>query len=215
VEEVIESAVHAAVKGGTLWLTAGPASIFAEDIPAGILTDESLLHAPPQPVSALEVVEQNLPEAWSDGTTTAMIVSTALSGKVGTTLPWATVREALDGALRARLLERTPDSGPWPCDYAGADAVKLQVPRAPVPEPSQRPAPPQPAPGVLVAEADLRLNEIQDLADAIANIGQAAVGFDLKFHLRLELRGVSRPPDDVVTKINLLLQEISDNLRLQ
>jgi uncharacterized protein YoxC len=68
---------------------------------------------------------------------------------------------------------------------------------------------------VLVAEADLRLNEIQDLADAVANIGQAAVGFDLKLHLRLELSGVSRPPDDVVTKINLLLQDISEKLRLQ
>ena len=42
---------------------------------------------------------------------------------------------------------------------------------------------------MLVAEADLRLNEIRDLADAVANIGQAAVGFDLKFRLRLELRG--------------------------
>jgi len=68
---------------------------------------------------------------------------------------------------------------------------------------------------VLVAEADLRLTEIQDLADAVANIGQAAVGFDLKLHLRLELSGASRPPDDVVTKINLLLQEISEKLRLQ
>jgi hypothetical protein len=28
VQEVIESAVHAAVKEGTLWLTSGPASIF-------------------------------------------------------------------------------------------------------------------------------------------------------------------------------------------
>jgi hypothetical protein len=68
---------------------------------------------------------------------------------------------------------------------------------------------------VLVAEADLRLNEIQDLADSVANISQAAVGFDLKWHLRLELSGAARPPDDVVTKINLLLQEVSDRLRLQ
>jgi hypothetical protein len=60
---------------------------------------------------------------------------------------------------------------------------------------------------MLVAEADLRLNE--------ANIGQAAVGFDLKFHLRLELSGATRPSNDVVTKINLLLQEVSAKLRLQ
>jgi len=67
----------------------------------------------------------------------------------------------------------------------------------------------------LVAEADLRLNEIQDLADSIATIGQAAVGFDLKLHLRLELSGASRPSDEVVAKINLLLQDISVKLRLQ
>ena len=99
---VIEAAVHAAVKEGTLWLTSGPASVFAEDIPAGMLTDEALLHAPPQSVSALEVVGQNLPEALGNRTTTALAVSTALSQKVGKTLPWATVRQALDGALRAR-----------------------------------------------------------------------------------------------------------------
>jgi hypothetical protein len=213
--EVIEAAVHAAVKEGTLWLTSGPASIFAEDIPAGMLTDEALLHAPPQSVSALEVVEQNLPEAWSNGTTTALAISTALSNKVGKTLPWATVREALDGALRARLLERTPDSGPWPCDYVGAEALKLQVPHEPERKYPNISAPPSLAPGMLVAEAELRLNELQDLADSIASIRQAAVGFDLKFRLRLELSGASRPPDDVVTKLNLLLQDISDKLRLR
>ena len=68
---------------------------------------------------------------------------------------------------------------------------------------------------MLVAEADLRLNEIQDLADSVAKMSQATVGFALKFHLRLELSGASRPPDDVVAKINLLLQEISVKLRLQ
>ena len=213
--EVIEAAVHAAVKEGTLWLTSGPASIFAEDIPAGILTDEALLHAPPQSVSALEVVEQNLPEAWSNGTTTALAVSTALSKKVGKALPWATVREALDGALRARLLERTPDSCPWPCEYVGAEALKLQAPHEPEREYPNISTPPPLAPGMLVAEAELRLNELQDLADSIASIRQAAVGFDLKFRLRLELSGASRPPDDVVTKLNLLLQDISDQLRLR
>ncbi len=211
--EVIEAAVHASVKEGTLWLTSGPASVFTEDIPAGILTDAALLHAPPQPVSALEVVEHNLPDAWRNGTTTALAVSTALSKKVGKTLPWATVRGALDGALRARLLERTPDSGPWPCDYVGAEALKLQVPHEPEREYPHVLTPPQP--GMLVAEAELRLNELQDLADSIANIRQAAVGFDLKFRLRLELSGLSRPPDDVVTKINLLLQDISAQLRLR
>jgi hypothetical protein len=64
-------------------------------------------------------------------------------------------------------------------------------------------------------DQDRVADELQDLADSIANIRQAAVGFDLKFRLRLELSGVSRPPDDVVTKINLLLQDISAQLRLR
>jgi hypothetical protein len=68
---------------------------------------------------------------------------------------------------------------------------------------------------VLVAEAELRLNELQDLSDSIANIRPAALGFDLKFRVRLELSGASRPPADVVAKINLLLQEISEKLRLR
>jgi hypothetical protein len=214
-QEVIESAVHAAVKEGTLWLTSGPASVFTEEIPTGMLSDEALLHAPPPPVSALEIVVQNLPEAWSNGVATGLAISAALSKKVGKTLPWATVREALDGALRARLIERTPDSGPWPCDYTGAQTVKLQLPHEPEREYPQIPMPSQPAPGTLVAEAELRLNELQDLADSIATIRQAAVGFDLKFRLRLELSGPPRPPDDVVAKINLLLQEISAQLRLR
>jgi len=161
------------------------------------------------------VMEQNLPAAWSNSTTTALAVSTALSNKVGKTLPWTTVREALDGALRARLLERAPDSGSWPCDYVGAGAIKLQAPHEPEREYPHISTPPQLAPGMLVAEAELRLNELQDLADSIASIRQAAVGFDLKFRLRLELSGASRPPDDVVAKINLLLQDISEQLRLR
>ena len=46
--------------------------------------------------------------------------------KAGKPLPWATVRAAIDGACQGRLLERTEDSGPWPCDYAGAAKVKLK-----------------------------------------------------------------------------------------
>jgi len=108
-----------------------------------------------------------------------------------------------------------PDSGPWPREYVGAEALKLQVPHAPERQYPHTPTPPQLAPGMLVAEAELRLNELQDLADSIAYIRQAAVGFELKFRLRLELSGASRPPNDVVAKINLLLQDISDNLRLR
>ncbi|RIK82262.1 hypothetical protein DCC62_00525 [candidate division KSB1 bacterium] len=209
---VVETAIHAAVRDGVLWLTSGPASVLGETIPAGILTDEAQLQGPPQPISAMDILPSNLQEVWSEETTNALAISVTLSQRIGKTLPWATIREAIDGALRARLLERTLDSGPWPCEYTGAQSVKLRLPS----EQEIRHVPPQyvPKPGILIAESDLRPNEIQDLADQIAEITKAAVGLDLKFHLRIELGGASRLPDEVVSKINRVLNEISEDLRL-
>ncbi|MBI3795502.1 MAG: ATP-binding protein [Deltaproteobacteria bacterium] len=210
---VVEAAVHSAVRDGKLWLTSGPASILAEEIPAGLLTDDARLQAPPQPILTTEVLPESLPEAWSGETTTALSLSLALSKRAGKTLPWITVREVLNGTFRARLLERTPDSGGWPCDFAGVGNVKLRIPSEELlPKVAERLVA---KPGVLVAEADLRPNEIQDLADQVAAIAKAAVGLDLKFRLRVELGGGSRPSDEVVASINQLLQEISSNLRLR
>ncbi|MBI4642080.1 MAG: hypothetical protein HY731_15440, partial [Candidatus Tectomicrobia bacterium] len=210
--DVVEAAVYAVVKDGKLWLTSGPASILNEEIPAGLLTDDARLQAPPQSIFIMDLLPEKLPEAWSGETTTALAVSVAFSRRAGKTLPWATVREAIDGAFRARRLEPTLDSGPWPCDYTGAQNVKLHVPTKEPPHVAEAPLP---EPGVLVAEADLRLNEIQDLADQVADIIKAAVGLDLKFHLRIELGGSSRLSDDVISRINKVLQEISEQLKLR
>jgi hypothetical protein len=108
---LVESAVQTAVRESDLWLTSGPAGILAEEIPAGLLTDDARLQAPPQPIPAMDVLPENLPDAWSDKTTTALGISVALSKKMDKTLPWVNVCEAIDGAFRARLLERTLDSG--------------------------------------------------------------------------------------------------------
>ena len=98
------------------------------------------------------------------------------------------------------------DSGPWPCDYAGARMVKLKVPRhhtAPAADP------PPPPPGVLVATAYLKPGEVQDFADQIGDIGNVAVGYDLKIQVRIEVGSEgNRPPEDVVAKINEKLGEV-------
>ncbi|MBI4318932.1 MAG: hypothetical protein HY675_10605 [Chloroflexi bacterium] len=212
--EVVETAVEAAIKAGKLWLTSGPASILSEDVPAGLLADEAILQAPPRAISALEVASEALPEAWKGNITTALEIAVALSNKLGKNLPWATVRDAIDGAIRARLLERTIDSGPWPCDYAGARLVKLQVPSVVVPPP---PPPPIVRAGVKMAEADLETGEIQDLADNVAAIKTAATaaGCTIKFRVMIELSGKEAVPDNVVEKVNEVLAEISSKLRLR
>lgn len=208
----VETAVHLAVKGGKLWLSSGPASILAEDIPSGLLTDDALLQVPPVPVPTTEILPEKLPDAWGEETTTGLAIAVALSKKAGKALPWSTVRQAVDGALRAGLLERTIDSGPWPCDLAGAGAVKLRVASGHVPSPAPKP---KTAPGVLVAEAEVGPREIQDLAEEIGEITKAAIGIGLKFYLRVELGRYSEPSDETVREISGMLEKISGGLRLR
>jgi hypothetical protein len=207
---VVEPAIQAAVREGKLWLTSGPASILAEEIPAGLLTDDARLQVPPPPIPPTDLLPSNLPEAWSGDTTTALAISVALSRRAAKTLPWATVREAIDVALRIRILERSVDSGPWPCGFPGAQAVKLRVPTEAPPPP-----PPPPPPGRLVAEADLRVHEIQNLGEQAAELMKLATGLNPTFRVRIEAGGVERPAAELVAKLNRILRDVSDRLELK
>jgi hypothetical protein len=42
----------------------------------------------------------------------------------------------------------------------------------------------------------------------------AAVGYDLKLHVRIELGGTKTPPADLIAKLNAVLAEVAKNLRL-
>jgi len=121
-----------------------------------------------------------------------------------------------------RLLERTIDSGPWPCDYAGARAVRVCVSReqpaqhtpSPLPQLTLRESTVTSAPGTLVAEAPLQVEEIQDLYDQLGDLVKATVGLNLRFHVRIELGPASRTSDETIDKVNDLLSEVSDKLKL-
>jgi hypothetical protein len=219
----LDAALQAAVRDRRLWLIAGQGSFFAEELPVGVLAEDAYLLLPPRSIAAREILPVELPEAWSGEVTTALDIANALSTKAGKALPWFTVREAIDGAFRSRLLERTIDSGLWPCDYAGARAVRICVPRE---QPAQHtPITPPPsglrestiisAPGTLVAEAPLRVEEIQDLYDQLGDLVKATVGLNLQFHLRIELGPTSRVSNETTDKVNELLSEVSEKLRLQ
>jgi len=211
-QPVVDAAIQSAVKSGKLWLTSGPASIWAEEIPAGLLTPDAVLQAPPAPVSAVDVLRERLPEAWSGDTTTALTVAAVLSKRAGKILPWAIVQRALDGAFHAHLLERTLDSGPWPCDYAGAGSVRLRVPsEAPPPPP---PPPPPPKPGVFMAEAELTPAQMQDLGEVLPDLMTAAAGCGLKFRVRIEIGSAKTPDGETVAKMNQLLGDVPGGLKL-
>ena len=66
-----------------------------------------------------------------------------------------------------------------------------------------------------MAEDVLEANGIQDLADQIPAIFKAAVGNTLKFNIRIEFGGETTPDPEAVEKINELLAEVSDKLKLK
>ena len=216
---VVDDAIGRSVKEGKLWLTHGPTSLLSEEIPAGLLSDEARLQSPPTPIPATDVLAANLPDAWISGTATALAITDAAHPvKAGKPLPWETIRTAIDGDCQGRYLERTEDSGPWPCDYSGAAKVLLKPrstsPASEVPAPAA--TPPPPPPGVLVASAYLKPGEIQDFADQIGEVGNTAVGYDLKVLVRIEVGSErERPPEDVVTKLKKMLTSISPSLKLE
>jgi hypothetical protein len=70
-------------------------------------------------------------------------------------------------------------------------------------------------PGVLVAEAELKPAQIQDLADALGDLGKAAAGHDLKYRLRIELGGTTPAPQTVVAEVGRLLLDVSTDLKLK
>ncbi len=211
----VDEAIADAVAQGLLWMTNGPASILGEPVPPGVLSPSAKLRPPPVPIAVDELMPSSIPEAWSEGKTNALAIATALSNARGVALPWTSVQDAIESAVRASWLEFSEDSAEWPTDLAGARHVVLQVPKT-IP-PTQRVIDPEGegySPRMLEAEASLQANGIQDLADQIPGITQAAVGSELKFNVRVELGGDTAPDPAVVEKINALLSEVSADLRL-
>ena len=209
----VEAAVAEAVQSGLVWLINGPASIFEEPVPDGVLGPSATLCVPPDPVAVQELIAESIPEAWKDGKANVLAISTALSIKRGKTLPWSTVRSAIDSGIRARWIEPTPDSSAWPCDFAGAQHVVIQIPGPINGDNGQQPHA-QKRLGTLTAEATLEAHGIQDLADQIPGITTAAIGNTVQFTVRVELSGDNPPGPEVVEAINSLLSEVSEELRL-
>ena len=66
-----------------------------------------------------------------------------------------------------------------------------------------------------MAETTLRADGIQDLADQIPDLLEAAVGHALEFRVRVEFGGETPPEPDIVDRANALLAEVSEVLKLE
>ena len=211
----VEAAVSDAVRQGVLWLVNGPASFQGEPAPPGVLTDAAELRAPMQPLSVDRLTTDVVPEAWKDGQTSALALSSALSVQTGAPLPWPILRRVIDDALSARWLALAEGSAPWPCDAAGLAAVTLAEPAAAmtriVDPKSDFASIPE---GAHTGSADLEPNELQDLIDVLPNVIAAAAGVPLRLHIRITLGDGNDVPPDSVSSVNQLLEGVSSVLRL-
>ncbi|MBI2216638.1 MAG: ATP-binding protein [Candidatus Rokubacteria bacterium] len=210
---VIDAALGAAVREGKLWLTSGPASLLGEDVPPGLLTEAATVQAPPPAVPPLALLPDQLTPAWSGNRTNALAIWTTLSQKAGKNLPWLTVREAIDGALRVRVIELEPDAGPWPCDATGAARIRLRL--ASTLPPSSPPPPGPGKPGARTGAADLTPGQIQDLAEVMGDLLKAKAGYELTLHLRVELTGKEAPPEATVAAVNEVLRKVNDDIQVK
>ncbi|HBA39938.1 MAG TPA: hypothetical protein DCZ05_09410 [Deltaproteobacteria bacterium] len=211
-QAVVDKAVSAAVEGGILWLLSGPASILGEPIPAGVLTPNATLRQPPSVVAPAEILPENLPAAWKEGTATAASIAAQLSSRFGTNLPWRAVKYVIDEALRANFLCVAEDSAPWTGDPGTAQYARFQASK------SVPPAPPATQTVVLVAESELKPSEMQDLADIVPKLLQikAKANAPLRFHVRIEMGdGKTLPSAEAAKEVNKLLKGVKDDLEVK
>lgn len=225
--EVVNTAVKVVIRSRKLWLVAGEASLYGEDVPEEILTDSAILRRPPDPLHMDQVMPAQLPDAWQEEVTTADLIASTLAKKLGEPLPWTVVRTVLDHAFATRTLDRTKDSGEWPCDVAGAKAVKIAVMKKET-DRTETPVEPVKTGGSrstevreegrtldrkMVASAALDAMEVQNLGRKVAELKKLTVGRDLRITVSISFDGKNMSAESL-GEVKALLAEISPGLVL-
>lgn len=217
-QDVVDKAICAAVENGVIWLLSGPASIFGEPMPAGVLNSQAKLSAPPPPISPAEIMQEILPDAWKDGIATGLSIASALSIKAGKTLPWKTVRDVISSALQARFLELAKESNPWPCDFPSAQFARFKESEPGSGFPGRRGGTEERGDKILVADSEMEPSQIQDLAEIMPKLLEikARDKVPFRFNVRVEMGdGKSAPPAKSVKETNDLLKKIKKGLELK
>ncbi len=231
-QKVVQAAIKEAVKNKKLWLLAGASSLYGEEVPEEILTGDAMLQLPPSPLIIEQLLPEELPEVWQEGQTTADSIARALSAKLQQRLPWIIVKEVLTHAFAAEKLDRTIDSGKWPCDVAGAKAIKIILKQkdysgistsktsdvsAHGSSGSKVAEEVQPLDGTQdkrVARAILDPMEVQNLGNKVTELKKLTIGKDLKIGIWIEFssRDIST---EKLEQIKELLKGIAPDLVLE
>ncbi len=212
----VESAVGKAVEDGILWMLSGPASVFGEPVPAGILTPDARLCPPPEIIAAPEILPANLPAAWTKGVASGLSIATALSAKSGKNLPWKTVLDVLNAALQARFLTIKEGVEHWPCGFPSAEIVRFKVSKENGTKPGAGVY--DGAKYMVTADTELEPAQIQDLGDVIHKLLEIKTrkNVPIRFRMRIEMGdGKTLPSPEVKEEINKILKGVKDDLQLK
>jgi hypothetical protein len=216
----LEASIASAVEKGYIWFVSGPASILGEPIPTGLLSLESKLCVPPEPITAAALLPENLPGAWKAQAASALSIATALSVKANKNLPWKTIESVIQNALNARFIELDPDSQAWPCDYATAKFVKLTVSATAPKKPGDMygTMDENPIGKKHLAEALFSAHQIQDLGDVVAKLTEIKTKYntDVRFYVRIEIGdGTKTPPLEALQKVNAILKDLKADMQVK
>ena len=180
--------------------------------PAGAVAKTAVLRLPPVPIPLTALTPEELPDAWTGGSASALSLHNAASAKLapaGVTLPWSVLFKAVNDALNTRYLEVVP-GGPvsWPCEAQSAAAVAFRLPTQETvggaftePDPDAGTASnqgfgmPQQTPIEMpVAEARLDTAGLAALADALADIQEVVAGYGVPLTFKISVEAPGLPP---------------------
>lgn len=121
---------------------------------------------------------------------------------------WYQVQQAVDGALRARLVELAAESVTWPCDPSAATKVVLKA--VATGSYGQKGGSDRAVEEGVSFNAYLKPNELQDLADNVSTLLelQAKHGINLRFKLMIEADGGVKMSEAVTAELRKLLEGI-------
>lgn len=215
-EQVALASISDAVEAGLVWVTNGPASIWKEPVPAGVVNRMASIHPKPDPIPVQDITPETTPDAWNGEEATALSFRQALAKKRGVLdLPWPLVVDVIGQALNSRFIEAVAGPTAWPCEAHQAGSVSFKLPAKQTAAggggqgaPQGAPIPPR-APAAPFGQASLDTAALQNLVDALPDISDAAGSLTVRFKVAIELGEGETASPEVQQAIREALAKVS------
>lgn len=197
---IVHKTIARAVQEKGLWLVFGNDSIFGEQPTTLQMDPNALLYQPPSQLSAIDLLPNNLPAAWSkDGEPKSTVeeLYAALKSARGKPWPPRLFIESLNAAIGQGFLSR--NGGTSPVNSLQKDGsielvIKVEAPKPPEPTPL-------PTGRRSSSLATLSLAEVQDFADQIHALSKPLAGCDPRIEVRVTTKAGGKGDMNEANKI--------------